>query len=478
MNPYDSVVTGDILLSLIKNRELLIANTNSDLNTKARHVALTLLETAISAVDPMKLIQTQVQIKQNTLFIGRHSFNLAKYEDIIVLGGGKASAAMAEMMEIILGDRITAGFINIPEHSAHKYQVSTIQLHEAGHPIPNEAGQQGVAQIFQHLQKITEKTLILFLLSGGGSALLPSPQKGITLLEKKQITNLLLRSGATINEINVVRKHISKIKGGRLAVASYPATLVCIVLSDVLGDPLPSIASGPTVPDPSTYHDAIQILHRYAIWNDVPSSVQQFLLDGLAGKNAESPKPGDPRFEHVHNILLGNNSLALGAAENQAYTMKLTPLILSSYIQGEARHVGTVLASIAREINLANKPIPKPSVVLAGGETTVTVTGTGQGGRNGEVALSASLALEDLEGVVIASLGTDGIDGLSDAAGAIVDASTLARARSQNLNPLQFLYNNDSHNFFKQLGDLIYTGPTGTNVNDVMIIVNLLVNTT
>lgn len=473
MDLYDSVVTGDILLSLFTNRDALIANTDSEITANARRIALTLLETAISAVDPMKLIQTQVHVKHNTLTIGPHSLNLAKYKDIFVLGGGKASGAMAEMIEAIFGDRITAGLINIPEQSAHKYQVSTVQLNEAGHPIPNEVGQQGVEDIFQYLSAVTEETLILFLLSGGGSALLPLPQDGITLTEKKQITNLLLRSGATINEINVVRKHISKIKGGRLAVESHPATLLCLVLSDVLGDPLPSIASGPTVPDPSTYHDAIQILHRYAIWNDAPSSVQQFLLNGHAGKNPESPKAGDPRFDRVHNILLGNNTLALEAAEKQARTMELTPLILSSYIQGEARHIGTVLASIAREINLANKPIPKPGVVLAGGETTVTVTGTGRGGRNGEVALSASLALEDLEGVVIASIGTDGIDGLSDAAGAIADASTLKKARNQNLNPLQYLQNNDSHNFFKQLGDLVYTGPTGTNVNDVMIIVNL-----
>lgn len=463
----------DILLSLITNKEALIANSHSQVNAEARRIALTLLETAISAVDPMELIQTQVQVNGNTLTIGPHSINLTKYKEIFVLGGGKASGAMAEMVETIFGDRITAGIINIPEHSAHKYQVSTIQLNEAGHPIPNEAGQQGVEYIFQYLKGVTEETLILFLLSGGGSALLPSPQNGITLTEKKQITNLLLRSGATINDINVVRKHISKIKGGRLAVESYPATLLCLVLSDVLGDPLPSIASGPTVPDPSTYHDAVQILHRYAIWDDAPSSVQQFLLRGQEGTNTESPKAGDPRFARVYNILLGNNSLALDAAERKARAMKLTPLILSSYIQGEARHVGTVLASIAREITLANKPIPKPGVVLAGGETTVTVTGTGRGGRNGEVVLSSSLAIEDLEGVVIASLGTDGVDGLSDAAGAIVDASTLKRARLKNLNPIQYLQNNDSHNYFKQLGDLVYTGPTGTNVNDVMIIVNL-----
>lgn len=463
----------DILLSLITNKEALIANTYSQVNAEARRIALTLLETAISAVDPMELIKTQIHVNGNTLTVGPYTLNLTKYKEILVLGGGKASGAMAEMVERILGDRITAGFINIPENSAQKYQVSTIQLNEAGHPIPNEAGEQGVDQIFQYLKGVTEETLILFLLSGGGSALLPSPQDGITLTEKKQITNLLLRSGATINDINVVRKHISKIKGGRLAVASFPATLLCLVLSDVLGDPLPSIASGPTVPDPSTYQDAIQILHRYAIWNDTPFSVQQFLLNGQEGKNTESPKAGDSRFAHVRNILLGNNSLALAAAERQALTMKLNPLILSSYIQGEARHVGTVLASIAREITEANKPIPQPGVVLAGGETTVTVTGTGQGGRNGEVALSASLALEDLEGVVIASLGTDGIDGLSDAAGAIVDASTLKKARTKNLSPLQYLQNNDSHHYFKELGDLVYTGPTGTNVNDVMIIVNL-----
>ena len=460
-------------MSIIKNNREIVNNSHNKLNIEARKAILTLLETVISAVDPRKLLQNRVTLHKNTLKIDNFQLNLEDYNRIIVIGGGKASGAMAESLETILGHRIDAGLINVPEGSTHQLKERIIELNEAGHPIPTEQGQRGVNRMFDLLKTIDETTLVIFLLSGGGSALLPMPLQGITLDEMRLVTNLLLKCGATINEINVVRKHVSRIKGGRLAVASYPATLLCLILSDVIGDPLSSIASGPTVPDPSTYSDAIQVLRRYGIWEETPQAIRLFLEEGLKGNHEESPKPGDPRFAKVRNIVLGNNAVALESAAKQAKEMGFNSLLLSSYVSGEARHVGTVFASIARELMVRDKPVSKPAAILAGGETTVTVTGTGRGGRNGELALNAAFGLAGLEGVALASFGTDGIDGLSDSAGAIVDGLTIERAKEMGLNPLDFLRNNDSHNFFKQLNDLIYTGPTGTNVNDVIIMVGL-----
>jgi glycerate 2-kinase len=460
-------------LSIITNFQELLNNSTNELTRDARRIALILLETAISAVNPQKLLRNRVQLQENTLKIDDLQLDLDRYNRILVIGGGKASGAMAESLEELLADRIDKGFINIPEGSSHKFKVKAIELNEAGHPIPSEQGQRGAKRILELMNDVDEHSLVIFLLSGGGSALLPLPQNDITLDEMKVVTTLLLKCGATINEINVVRKHFSRIKGGRLAVASHPATMLCLILSDVIGDPLSSIASGPTVPDPSTYSDAIHILKRYGIWEETPLTIRRFMEDGLNGLNEESPKPGDPRFAKVHNIVLGNNGIALAAAEAQAKKMGFNSLILSSYVSGEAKHVGTVLASIGRELMVRDQPAQKPCVILAGGETTVTVTGEGRGGRNGELALNAAFGLEGFEGVTLSSVGTDGIDGMSDSAGAIIDGSTLERAKAKGLNPLDFLQNNDSHTFFKELGDLIYTGPTGTNVNDVMLVVGL-----
>jgi glycerate 2-kinase len=460
-------------LSLIHNSRELVHNARTDVTGEARKTALLLLETAISAVDPRQLLRSRVTLRNATLTIDDLQLHLTDYRRIIVVGGGKASGAMAESLEDLLGPRIDAGLINVPEGSSRLRKDRIIEVNEAGHPIPTEQGQRGVTRILDLLKTVDEATLVIFLLSGGGSALLPSPPPGVTLDEQKQVTNLLLKCGATINEINVVRKHVSRIKGGRLAVASYPATLLCLILSDVIGDPLSSIASGPTVPDPSTYADAIHVLQRYGIWEDTPPAVRLLLDEGVRGRREESPKPGDPRFAKVRNVVLGNNAVALEAAARQATALGFTPLLLSSYVSGEARHVGTVFAAIARELMVRDNPVPKPAVLLAGGETTVTVTGTGRGGRNGELALNASLGLAGLDGVALASVGTDGIDGVSDSAGAIVDGFTLERARALDLNPLDYLQNNDSHHFFHPLKDLLYTGPTGTNVNDLLIVVGL-----
>ncbi len=460
-------------MSVIKNSRELVANAQTEVTAEARQTALRLLEAAISAVDPQQLLRRRVILRNSVLTIDDLQLDLADYRRILVVGGGKASGAMAEALEDLLGPRIDVGLINVPEGSSPLRKNRIIEVNEAGHPIPTEQGQRGVTRILDLLKTVNEDTLVIFLLSGGGSALLPAPPPGVTLDEQKQVTNLLLKCGATINEINVVRKHVSRIKGGRLAVASHPATLLSLILSDVIGDPLSSIASGPTVPDPSTYADAVHVLQRYGIWAETPAPVRRLLEEGAQGRREESPKPGDLRFAKVRNVVLGNNAVALQAAAQQATALGFTPVLLGSYVSGEARHVGTVFAAIARELMVQDNPAPKPAVLLAGGETTVTVTGTGRGGRNGELALSASLGLAGLDGVALASVGTDGIDGVSDSAGAIVDGFTLARAQAMALNPLDSLRNNDSHYFFHPLKDLIYTGPTGTNVNDIMIVVGL-----
>lgn len=461
------------MLSAIRNFEEIVGNAQNELDSKARRIAMTLLESAMSAADPRNLVREAIRIRGDELEIRGFSLDLSHYNRIIVVGGGKASGRMAEALEERLRDRIGSGILNVPKGTARNFKTKTIKLNEAQHPLPDEGGLKGVKEMMELLRNADDKTLVIVLLSGGGSALLPSPQDGISLEEKQQTTTLLLKCGATIEEINVIRKHISKIKGGRLAASIYPATTLCLILSDVVGDPLPSIASGPTVPDPSTFSDALEILQHYGIWEKIPQSVRKYISDGLANKNPESPKPGDIRFSKVHNIVLGSNRVALEAAEKRVKELGLNSLILSSFIEGEARHVGTVFSALGREMLTCNRPLSKPGALLAGGETTVTVVGSGKGGRNQEFALSASLKLAGLKGIVIASMGTDGLDGSSDVAGAVVDGSTLRRAKDMGIEPVGFLKNNDSYNFFKVLNDTILTGPTGTNVNDVMVVVAL-----
>jgi len=418
-------------------------------------------------------VKSGVQLKGSVLKVGSISVDLEEYDRVFVVGAGKASGAMAEAVEEILGDRIIDGLVNVQKGTAQSFRTKRIRLNEAGHPIPDEGGLKGARNITKLLADVKESDLVISLISGGGSALLPLPVDNITLAEKQDVTNSLLRCGATIDEVNIVRKHVSGIKGGRLARHTYPATLICLLISDVVGDPLPSIASGPTVPDPSTYSDAIGILKRYDVWESLPQAIRQHLNRGLEGKAPESPKPGDPHFKKVHNIILGSNRIALKAAGAKAMELALTPTTLSSFVEGEARHVGTVIASLARETAVSESFLRRPIAVLMGGETTVAVTGSGRGGRNQELVLSASLRINGLEGVAIASAGTDGLDGSTDAAGAIVDGSTARRAQEEGMNPVDYLDNNDSYHFFRDLEDLIITGPTGTNVNDVMILVSL-----
>jgi hydroxypyruvate reductase len=314
---------------------------------------------------------------------------------------------------------------------------------------------------------------VIFLLSGGGSALLPLPAEGITLEEKRQVTQFLLDCGADIKEINTIRKHISQIKGGWLARWAYPSTVIAFILSDVVGDQLDVIGSGPTVPDVSTFEEAWDILIKYDLIKRVAPSIQEHLLLGKEGKVEETPKPGDSTFDTVFNILIGSNILALRAAEKEASSFGLNTLILSSAIVGDTREAARFHSAIAKEVLYSGNPLRKPACIISGGETTVTIKGNGLGGRNQEFALAGALEINGLEKVVLLSGGTDGTDGPTDASGAVADYTTVSRAKSMGLDPKGYLENNDAYPFFQKLGDLLITGPTHTNVMDVRI---LLVN--
>jgi len=437
-------------------------------NILLRQHALEIFQAGLDAVDPCESIFRHVKISEDVLEVGSRRFILSDFERIIVVGGGKAGALMGRALEQLLGHRIVDGVI-VTKHG-HGMPLKKIRLYEAGHPVPDQRGIEGAEEMLSLVQAAGEGGLVLCLISGGGSALMVSPAAGITLEDKQAVTRLLLACGADIHEINTIRKHLSRIKGGGLAGLAYPATLVNLILSDVVGDDLNVIASGPTVPDTSTFKDARKICQKYGIWNQVPASVRKRFDAGLQGDIPETPKAGDRIFKENCSQLVGTNMQALEAAGVKASSLGYSAMILSSTIQGEAREAAKVLAGVAREVRESGNPIAPPACILCGGETTVTIRGEGRGGRNQEFALSAACAIENLDDVVILAGGTDGNDGPTDAAGAIADGGTLARAAESGLDPQDHLERNDAYHFFQPLQDLLMTGPTGTNVMDVYMV--------
>lgn len=451
---------------------------------KASECAARLIRSALDAVDPARAVHYAVRREGDLLYLAGKGteaagsppqavYDLNQYERVLAIGGGKAGAPMVQALDEILGPRLSGGWVNVKEGHLVDAGVPAVTVHEAGHPIPDEAGRLGAQRILELAQQAGERDLVFCLISGGGSALLPLPAEGITLGDLQALTDALLRCGATINEFNTVRKHCSQIKGGQLARAAFPATVVSLILSDVVGNPLDVIASGPTVPDTSTFADAYGVLAHYGIVDAVPERIVAHLRSGMRGEVAETPKEGDPVFERVHNVIVGSNAIAAQAALAAAQEMGLHALLLSTYIEGEAREVGKVAAGIAKSLVAEGRPLPRPACVIAGGETTVTLRGTGKGGRNQELALAAALALDGWEGVTLVTLATDGSDGPTDAAGAIVRGDTVSRARQVGLSAVDFLARNDSFTFFDHLGDLVRTGPTNTNVNDLLFIIAL-----
>ena len=436
----------------------------TDLKKEARQI----FEAGLRAVDPNEAVKRSLTLEGNTLLLGEQELDLEDFEGIWAIGAGKASAAMAQAVEEVLGDRISGGLVVVKYD--HLAPLKKIRLLEAGHPTPDENGWRATQELVNLVEKLGRQDLVLFLLSGGGSALLPMPVEGITLDEKMAATNLLLKSGVSIQEMNTVRKHLSQVKGGQLARLAHPATLISLILSDVVGDPLDVIASGPTVGDPTTYKECQEVLDRYALKDKLPASVKSHLEEGIEGKVPETPKPGEPIFSQTLSILVGTNMQALKAAANQAEKLGYTSLILSSLIEGDTTEAARFHTALAKEIVMSGHPVVRPACLISGGETTVVVRGQGKGGRNQEFALAAALDLEGLQGVCLLCGGTDGTDGPTDAAGAVVDGDTVARALAKGLDPREFLAENNSYHFFQHLDDLLITGPTNTNVMDLRLV--------
>jgi hydroxypyruvate reductase len=422
----------------------------------------------LDAAGAKTAIDQACRLEQNHFWIGKHSFDLADIDRILVIGAGKATAVMAKAIENILCHRITDGIISVKYN--HIVPLDHIQILEAGHPVPDENGIKASQAIMNLAAGATENDLILCLLSGGGSALLPLPATPLTLQDKQAATTLLLGCGATIQETNALRKHLSAIKGGRLAKAAVPAAMINLVLSDVVGDDLEVIASGPGVPDDTTFTDCLQIIHKYDLKKRLPKTVLNHLKQGINGHIDETPKSGTDFFNRTNSFIIGSNRQALAACEKLASRRGYNTLILSSFIEGDTHTAARIHTAIAKEILATGRPVACPACILSGGETTLTLKGDGHGGRNQEAALVAALEIHKSPETVMLCAGTDGTDGPTDAAGAIADTTTLERAKKAGLDPQSHLDNNNAYPFFKTLGDLVITGPTGTNVMDLNIL--------
>jgi glycerate 2-kinase len=418
-----------------------------------RRDAKAILMAALAAADPTAAVEQVLRARED----------LDRYEHIFVVGAGKAGGTMARAVEQLLNSRISAGCINVKDGDTAKTRA--IEMRPCGHPVPDERGFNGARRIAEICTEAGENDLVICLLSGGASALMPFPAPPITLGEKQETTKLLLASGANIHEINTVRKHLSGIKGGQLARLAAPARVLSLILSDVVGDDLDVIGSGPTAPDSSTFEDAFAVLEKYGLRDRVPARVRERLRNGAH----ETPKAADPLFENVENIIVGSNQKSLESAARAAKDLGYRTLILSSTIEGETKDVARMHAAIARQIRTYEQPARPPVCVISGGETTVTMRNgsAGKGGRNQEFALAAALEVAGLEDILILSAGTDGTDGPTDAAGAIADGTTVARANSKASDALR---DHDAYPLFDELGDLITTGSTGTNVMDLHLI--------
>ena len=430
-----------------------------------RKQALDIFNTALKAADPAEAVLRHVKVRGGALIAGGRRYPLSKFRRIHVLGAGKAGAAMAGAVEELLGARISGGLINVKH--GHTSPLKYVQLNECGHPVPDLNGVAGAEAMGIIAAQAGVGDLILCLISGGASALLPLPAVPVALAEKQETTRLLLASGANIHEMNAVRKHISGIKGGQLAAMAYPATVISLILSDVIGDDLDVIGSGPTAPDASTFGSAAAILRKYAIWDRVPLAVRRRVEAGLRGDVEETPK----KLLRVQNLVVGSNRLAVEAAAARARELGLRAVILSTRIEGETADVARMHAAIARECLETGNPVKPPACFISGGETTVALgDSSGMGGRNQEFALAAAIDLAGVRGVAVLSAGTDGTDGPTDAAGAFADGGSVARAEKLGLAAKEFLTRHDSYHFFEKTGGLIKSGPTGTNVMDIRLV--------
>jgi hydroxypyruvate reductase len=428
---------------------------------------------ALEAADPGLAVSRNLTLDHGWLRAGGHAYRLDEFDRLLVVGGGKAAARMGQAVEDILADRIDGGLL--VTRRGHAAPLQRLRLVEAAHPVPDEAGMRAAQEMTALLQGSDERTLVLCLLSGGASALMAAPAPGVLLADKQAVTDLLLKAGAAIDELNAVRKHLSAIKGGRLAKAAFPATVLTLILSDVIGDRIDVIGSGPTAPDPTTFAAASAVLEKYGLWERIPARAAAFLRRGLAGGEDETVKPGDPCFAGTAHAVVGSLSLALDAAAARARTLGFGVEIISRELQGEAGAAGRFLAERALRAQAELLP-PERLCLLSGGETTVRVRGSGKGGRNQELALAFAMEIAGTAGIEMLAAGSDGVDGPTDAAGALVDGDTVKAAARAGLAAQVFLENNDSYSFFRRLDaksglhSHIKTGPTGTNVMDIQVI--------
>lgn len=439
-------------------------------DTQRQHL-LTLKDAALDAVDPYAAVRRHLTFQVPVIEAGNRCWDVTTFDRLRVIAVGKAAVPMARAAVDILGERIADGVIVTKTGHAEAHGLpERLTVIETGHPIPDQAGVRAGRAVIRLLESSGEDDRLLLLLSGGGSALLPAPSPDLTLDDLQATTDALLRAGATIGELNTVRKHLSQLKGGQFARKAAPAPLVALILSDVVGDPLDVIASGPTAPDPTTYEDAREVLTRFDLVADVPTAVLDHLEVGCTGQLEETPKRGEALFAEVSNVTIGANRLAAEAVVAEARGLGYSSLLLSTFIEGEAREVAKVAVALMREVRAFDRPVPAPACLVWGGETTVTVRGSGKGGRNQELALAAAMAMEGMPDISLLALATDGTDGPTDAAGAIVDAETAAVARQRGWDLHATLEDNNSYPLLADTGDLLRLGPTGTNVNDLLII--------
>ncbi len=435
-----------------------------------------IMAAALTAVDPAVAVERAMQREGSRLQIGDQPIDLRTVGRLVVVGAGKAGAPMAQAAAAILGPYLSAGLVVVKDghrtvHGEQRAVNQAIRLVEAGHPLPDLRSVAAAEEMARLLSDLGPNDLVLALISGGGSALLSLPAPGVSLGDLQELTQALLGSGADIRAINTLRKHLDTIKGGGLARMAYPAQLFTLILSDVVGNPLDTIASGPCVADPTSFADALALLEQYGLSQRTPPAILNHLQRGVGGLVAETPKPGDPVVANVHNLLIGDNRQAATAALAAARTAGFQPMLLTTTLEAEAREAGRMLAAILREVARSGAPLSRPCCIVAGGETTVTLRGSGHGGRNQELALAAVEGLAGLERVALVALATDGGDGPTDAAGAVVTGESAARAHVLGLNVAAHLARNDAYPFFAALDDLLRPGPTGTNVNDLTLLV-------
>ena len=445
---------------IIKNKQEILSHGNIE----GRKIALDLIESGINSINTYNIARKTIRVKNNILYIKKLRFNLTPIKRIFVFGGGKAAFPIAKVLEEVLNDKITCGVIVVKR--GEKRRLKHIKVIEASHPIPDENGLRGAIEILNMASEVRKNDLVFFILTGGSSALISLPANGITLDNKRQVIEMLLKCGATVDEIHTVRRHISAIKGGRLAMRIHQAEIVNLfIMDEVSGEPW-----GPTVPDKTTFRDAIYVLKKYNVWRKIPGNIRNYLRRGLIDTKLETPKPKDFRNLRVHNVVLADNMDLCVAIEKKAKEIGLNSLILTTKLNGESREVGITLASIAKSIEEYGKPIKPPCIILAGGITTVKIGRRfGMGGPAQEVALGASLKISGSRKVVFSSIDTDGFDGFTDVAGGIVDGYTLDRAKKLDIDIFKYLIKHDSYTVLRKLRDTIITGDTETDVMDLYI---------